>query len=65
MRERYRVKIAIKRLTKRKDEHTRPGFDVTEEVVAESFTEAFDFASKVASVIVDGLDERGEHGRTP
>lgn len=56
MSEKYRVKISVHRVSARKGEKVRPGFDLDKQVNADSFREAYDRVAKAAETIIGGLD---------
>jgi hypothetical protein len=62
MPDKYRVKISIHRLTPRKGEKVKPGFDLNKQVNADSFREAYDRVAKVADTVIEGLDQDWPNG---
>lgn len=62
MADRYRVKISVKRINKHKGERVKPGFDLQEEVHADTFSEAYNRVAKVALTLVAGLDQEDNDG---
>jgi len=62
MTDKYLVRISIHRLTPRKGELARPGFDLDKQVSAENFREAYDRVAEVANIVIEGLDKDWPNG---